>query len=412
MKNIPAILFFMALSLHCKAQQTIRGRVVNAASGAAVPGSSVFITNTSKGTVSDNAGNFVLTDVPPGKHELIISSIGYETNVFPFSQVQLPLQLKVELSIKVKELENVTVEPSVEEGWDKWGRVFMDHFIGTTAHAAQCRIKNEKALRFRYYKKSRRLTAYCDEPVLLENKALGYTISYQLENFEVNYADKTMFFLGYSLFEPIDRTNRTRQQKWAGNREAAYAGSVMHFMRSLYADQLFSEGFEVRRLVRTPNREKERVRKLYSTGRVLMKTGVAGVVIETKKDSGHVHRDSINYYESVLRQKDVIETVGRDLLSADSLIIEEQGEYKFLHFTDHLYITFNREKEEEGYVQTQFPQRMAGFQHSMVTLLNDQLIMLDKNGNYFSPQDFFTSGYWGWSEKMAGSLPLDFKPGQ
>jgi len=200
MKWIPAILFFTLFVSGVNAQRSIRGRVVNAATGAAVPGSSVFITNTSRGTVSDNNGQFVLTDVPPGKHELIISSVGYETNVFSFNDAQLPLQLKVELAIKVKELENVNVEPSVEEGWDKWGRVFLDHFIGTTARATQCRIKNEKAIRFRYYKKSRRLTAYCDEPVLIENKALGYSISYQLESFEINYTDKTMFFVGYSLF--------------------------------------------------------------------------------------------------------------------------------------------------------------------------------------------------------------------
>src|SRR5215510_13692606 len=98
MKKMPAI--FLPLLLIAQlvfSQPTLKGRVVAATTGAPVAGSSVFITNTSKGTSSDKDGYFELTDIPAGKHELIISNVGYETNVFSFSTEQLPLQLRVEL---------------------------------------------------------------------------------------------------------------------------------------------------------------------------------------------------------------------------------------------------------------------------------------------------------------------------
>ena len=180
MNFIPAILFCVLLSISAAAQRTIKGRVVNEATGTAVAGSSVFITNTSKGTVSDNAGRFEINDVPPGKHELVISSIGYETNVFSFTESQLPLQLKVELTIKVKEMENVTVEPFTEEGWDKWGGYFLRNFIGESEAASRCKIKNTQDIKFRFYKKTNRLIAYADVPIIIENKALGYIINYKL----------------------------------------------------------------------------------------------------------------------------------------------------------------------------------------------------------------------------------------
>ncbi len=411
MKNVPAILFFILLSSTGSSQRTIKGRVVNDATGAVVPGSSVFISNTSKGTISDNAGHFELNDVPAGKHELIISSIGYETNVFSFSDEQLPLQLKIELTVKVKELQNVTLEQYVEEGWDKWGRTFMDNFVGNTANANQCRVKNEKAIRFRYYKKTNRLAAYCDEPLLLENKALGYNISYQLENFEVNFSNRSMFYLGYSLFSPIDNEGRSKEQKWEKNRQDAYNGSIMHFMRSLFADSLLEQGFEVRRMLRTPNDEKQRVKNVYLASRVVKVDAATGRTT-VEYPGTKIPRDSMDYYDLVMRQPDYVETYGTSLLTADSLIIETAGAFKGLSFDDYLFITYKNEKEEAGYVRTQFPERRAGFQRSYVTLLNDKLISLDKSGNYYNPQDFFCSAYWAWGEKMANSLPLDYEPGK
>ncbi|MBL7758006.1 MAG: carboxypeptidase-like regulatory domain-containing protein, partial [Chitinophagaceae bacterium] len=58
MLRIPAFLFLFCtlISLQVIAQSVIKGRVVNAVSQEPVAGASVFISNTSKGTVSDKNG--------------------------------------------------------------------------------------------------------------------------------------------------------------------------------------------------------------------------------------------------------------------------------------------------------------------------------------------------------------------
>lgn len=405
MLKVPAILFLVLFSSSSIAQRTIKGRVINETTGAAIPGSSVFITNTSKGTVSDASGQFILNDVPAGKHELVISSIGYETAVHPFSDAQLPLQLKVLLKIKVKELENVIVEPFVEEGWNKWGKTFTDNFIGFTDNASRCKIKNEKTIRFRYFKKSGRLIAFADEPIMIENKALGYTINYQLEDFEVNFKEKTAIYMGYSLYEESSKDKRSWQRK----REAAYNGSMMHFMRSLFVDSLNENGFEMRRMVKLPNTEKERVKAIYKPVQT-MSFGT-GITVTTQTGSGGVHPDSATYYRNVLRQPDFIEQYGKDILTTDSVIVKQEGSHKLLYFTDHLYIVYKNELEAEGYLRSQMQaNRKPTYQRSFLFLPELNPVWIEANGNYYNPRDMYSIGYWGWSDKLGDSLPLDYVP--
>ena len=406
MIRIAAILFMSIFSLTASSQRTIRGRVINEATGAAVPGSSVFISNTSKGTVSDGAGQFELLDVPPGKHELIISSIGFETMVFPFTESQLPLQLKIELKIKVRELQNVTVEPFVEEGWDKWGQTFMENFLGYTDNALRCKIKNEEIIKFRYFKKSNRLVAFADEPLRIENKSLGYNITYQLEDFEINFAEKSSVFMGYSLYEEMEKDKKV----WQKRRDAAYYGSLMHFMRCLYTDSLKENGYELRRMTRTLNTEKERVRKLYRANQSTILSG--NKVMVSQGHSGSFNEDSITYYNSTLRQPDYFDRIGKDLLSSDSVLVEEEGNHKALYFMDYLHVTYKKELESESYIKAQMQYRKPTYQRSWIVLTELNAVWIERNGNYYNPTELYFLGYWSWSDKIGDSLPLDFVPGK
>lgn len=413
MFRLPAIFLLLLTGITAVAQHSIHGKVVNESTGAAIPGCSVFVTNTSRGTVSDNAGNFVLTDIPGGKHELVISSIGYETNTYSFTEAQLPLQLKIQLKVKLKEIENVVLEPYVEEGWDKWGKAFMDYFVGNTENASRCKIKNEKVIHFRYYKKSNRLVAIADEPLQLENKSLGYEITYQLENFELNYREGSVFYIGYSLYKEIEGERKGLMEKWKRNREAAYNGSVMHFVRSLYNNELAKEGFEVKRMKRVPNLEKLRVKELLAAKQKAMKADKNGVVVVTiHSPADDKPGDSTGYYNEVMHQPDYKEVYGRNLLTADSLVVQVEGENKLIHFDDYIAITYTKEQEEKAYADMQFPPRKPTLQRSTVTLRGDKLIAIDQYGNYYDPADFFTSGYWGWCDKMGDSLPFEYEPPQ
>src|SRR5262249_14498521 len=144
------LLLFFALGVHAQPSNYIKGKVVQIQTGAAISNASVFITNTSKGTVSNLSGEFELPNVPEGTYDLVISCIGYETQVHTYHAKDLPLQLTVQLKPRMQELETVFVEPYEKDGWKKWGKFFTDNFIGTSSLANRCTIKNYEVLRFRH----------------------------------------------------------------------------------------------------------------------------------------------------------------------------------------------------------------------------------------------------------------------
>src|SRR5258708_5559763 len=68
---------------------TLTGSVKDAASGKSLPGISVFLNSTSKGTVTRADGTFVLAGIPPGRYQIVVSAIGYETVVIEISSRSL-----------------------------------------------------------------------------------------------------------------------------------------------------------------------------------------------------------------------------------------------------------------------------------------------------------------------------------
>lgn len=388
---LPVCICCVFFSLYSFSQRTIKGRIVNEATGEALPGSSIFINSTSIGTVADKNGSFELNNIPSGRYDLVISAIGFETNTFNFTSEQLPLNVKIEMKVKVKELENVTVEPFTEESWGKWGKTFIESFIGTTPNSKNCSIKNTGSIHFRYYKKSNRITAYSDEPLIIENKALGYNIRYQLEQFEIDFSNRVTLYTGYPFFEEIDKNRKGLQRRWKEARIKAYNGSLMHFFRCLFQDSLIQNGYEVRRMKRIPNYEKQRVKIAYQSSLVV--------------------KDSAEYYRRILRQKDYTEVYSPGLLTADSLIVESQEGYKSLFFSDFLFITYKKELEDKEYLLFHSENRRRGYQQSYTWLVSGTPVTIDVNGNYYPPQEVFSMSYWGWNEKIANLLPSEYKPG-
>ncbi|MEM6929934.1 MAG: TonB-dependent siderophore receptor, partial [Myxococcota bacterium] len=89
---------------------TVAGRVLDAATGAPLPGATVALAGTSTGTAAGPAGAFTLIEVPVDTHTVRVSLIGYET----VSQTVEVLEgervvLEVELSEQTAELGTITV---------------------------------------------------------------------------------------------------------------------------------------------------------------------------------------------------------------------------------------------------------------------------------------------------------------
>ncbi len=390
------------------AQNTLKGKVLAADTKQPIHLANVFLSNTSIGTVTNAEGLFTLDYFPPGRYDVVVSCIGYESYVATIQYTQLPLTIEINLKPRINILDEVIVEPYEKNGWDKYGQFFMDNFIGTSALAKDCKLKNPKTVRFRYNKKESILRAFADEPLILENRALGYILKYDLKTFEYNYGTRIFYFQGYPLFEEMKTGRKRLEKRWEEKRADTYYGSIMHFMRSLFRNKLTEEGFEVRKLIKIREEEKKRVRALFnkraysnSLGRIVVNDSILG--------GGNM--DSAQYYRKVMNQPEKMNVLINKVLPGDSIAFAIDNFTAGLFFEDYLQVIYLYKQVPDEYVQAN---RMS-VQPKMpvvseVFLPRKNTIAVLANGSYYEGIDMISSGYWGWWEKLAAMLPYDYKP--
>lgn len=371
------------------AQIRLAGSVLDAETNSPVAGSSVFITNTSLASITNKDGYFEIPDIPPGIYRLVISHVGFETVTYDFSTEKMPGRLKVMMKPRMVSMEPVIVGGYITETWEKWGKTFTEYFIGLSSNSMKTVIKNHKTLRFRFYKKLNKLEVVADEPIIIENKGLGYQLAYQLEHFEINFNERTNFFAGYVLFTGM-KGNNWQAKKWEKNRLEAYTGSMMHFFRSVYEGNSPEQGFEMRKVKKLRNTEKDRVRALY------------------RQHQGSPFQDSSAYYEQILSQKDFTYEYGARM-TVDSFRIVQDGQ-KRVSWSDHLQVVNKHKIEEQGYLDHHQERRSRYPARSLILLQNEPALVIDANGNWYPPQGLLSEGYWGWSEKVGDMLPLNYWP--
>ena len=388
---------FLFLSLVAGSQKLIKGVVVEEEKNAPIPNASVFLNTTAIGTITTTHGDFSLT-IPNGKFELVVSAIGYETYAQSINAIDAPDFITVKMKIKVQELEAVTIQPYEKDGWQKWGQFFLENFIGKSAFAKDCKIKNIDAIKFRY-STNKELSAFADEPLVIENRALGYTLRYQLESFQYSFGTHYLLHTGYPFFQPM-KGNSARQRRWEHNRNEAFEASMMHFMRAIYRNKINEEGFELRALEKVPNLEKQRVKAVYAGNSRTIKSEDGRLTMMA------INKDSADYYSSIMRQPDYTNVIGKNILTGDSVAYSIDSTTAGMDFKNYLLVIYNKMAPRE--FRQQFPGASAGMM-SEITLINGEPIEIQANGNYFHPINLMSTGYWAWSEKIATMLPFDYK---
>lgn len=391
---------FLLLGYVSNSQKLVKGVVLDAQKNTPIPNVSVFLNTTSIGTVTNENGNFSLT-IPNGKNELIASSIGYETNAQTISSTDASFFITIKLQLKTEVMETVVIEPYEKDGWRKWGRFFIESFIGTSDLAKDCRIKNTGVIKFRHSKTNKVLSAFADEPLIIENRALGYTIRYQMETFQYDFKTSYLLYAGYPFFQPM-KGNSGRQKRWENKRSEVYAGSIMHFMRAVYRNKTAEEGFEINPLKKIPNTEKQRVKSAYYSNTQTVNQGNGRTIISS------INQDTANYYSKVMQQSDYIDVLEKIPLTGDSIAYAIDSTTAGLDFKNYLLITYKKKFVPKEYLQ-QVP-KAGGAMTSQVTLINNKPIEIQANGSYFNPVDLLGLGYWTWSEKIATLLPFDYVP--
>lgn len=375
-------------------QKTFTGKIVDAGTGMPVLSASVFLSNTSKGTVTNAKGEFAIYNFPDGRFDVVVSCLGYETYVQSVESVNIPVDFTIRLKQKINELQEVIIGGTDKLSWKDWGPFFIRNFIGTSEIASQCHIINTNVIELRRNKKTGDVSAFANEPLIIENDALGYRIQYQLEQFEYDQKTHFVFFAGYPLFEAMASGREKKMKRWEANRQEAYYGSQMHFLRAVYHNKLAEEQFEVRRLTKVPNTEKQRVKDIYKMYAL---------------NSPEKIKDSSGYYDRILSEPDEKSYLNTKLLTGDSIAYAADSVTLFVSFSDYLYIIYKNKKEPETYL-TQTNQHRAAANISSEIRLSEPEIQVFYNGSFYPGTAIVNGGFWGWWEKAGTMLPFDYYP--
>lgn len=361
MKKIIVLLVCLYISVIGFSQSyfTVYGKVISSDTRLPLQGASVFAQNTTLGTATDAEGNFKLS-LPDGGYNLVITFTGFQTETKRINNADANIRTVVyELSQKEKQMEEVAVVATseVKDGWNKYGQFFTEKFIGQTTNSAFCTIKNKEAVKFYFSKKRNRLKVLATEPILIENRALGYNIQYSLDSFTHEYNTQVSLYTGYPLFEEMQASDNEEQTKWTKARQDVYQGSMLHFMRSLYNKTLQQQGFEVQFVV------------------------------------------DVNEKETTLPLKDFYAAL--NYTKDDSTLLVE-----VMPNQPRVGIIYLKEKPAQAFINL-YPEEPADFQFSTLTFLPKESIGIEQNGYYFEQNDIAISAYWTW-DRIADQLPYNY----
>ena len=388
-------------------QHTLRGKVIASDTRKPVALANVYLSNTSVGTVTAENGDFEISAFPEGRFDLVVSFIGYETYVMTLQSAKLPSLLEIVITPKVTELQEVIVEPYEKNGWEKWGKFFLDNFIGTSANARDCKLLNKEVIRFRHNKKQNSLRAFADETLIIENNALGYRLKYDLTRFEFDFNNTVFYYQGYPFFEDLQTKRGRRERKWQEQRAESYDGSLMHFMRSLYRNKLIEDHYEVRKLIKVSEEEKKRVRGIFQ-GLMRGVTVGAGRPIDMNTIMSGLPPDSVVYYKKVTQHPEQLNVLVKQVLPGDSIAFAVDSVTAGLHFTDYLQVVYPPKKMPAEYQQYLHTQANGPVVSELVLPMGKNINVLS-NGFFYEGFDMLTLGYWAWSEKIANMLPYEYE---
>lgn len=244
-QKIEFTLLFSCLTL-AGYPQLLKGKIFDSETTKPVHFATIFFSETSAGTFSDEEGNFMIDISRYQGMPLTISALGYNSETIRDISPELPYL--VYLSPKIYELSDVIVEGKRDGSRWKWRAkmsTFRKQFLGETLNASRCRITNESDIYLSA--NGDLLKAFAYKPLLIKNEALGYTITYFLDKFEYDPVRPYLMIAGNIIFsDDLLEADSKTQAKAEKKRKTAYLGSRMHFFRCLWANNLDTSGFTIR----------------------------------------------------------------------------------------------------------------------------------------------------------------------
>lgn len=343
-------------------------------------GASVFLSGTSKGTISQTDGSFELVKLDSGTYRVVVSFLGFATLMID-AQAEDQKFIEVSLNPVYHVLNEVTITSNKNSRrWQENFLTFKKYFLGTSENAAVCSITNPRILEFK--SDGPLLTATAAEPLIIRNSGLGYTLTFLLEDFVFNSVSNKVTYKGQVVFKVLEGKNEKQSRVWASNRLKAYSGSQLHFMRALYKRKLMDEGFFFN-VFEEVNADTAFTSVAFANSDLKVKSPLFREKIRI--------RSSTNYNRILDSTKS---TTTRPVLA----------------FPGKLEITYINEAESYNYLRANYPNKVGTTrpQKSRLMLLKRDL-PIQPNGMLLQEEYIQAQGYWGW-ELVAESLPVDYNP--
>jgi hypothetical protein len=180
--------------------QIIKGTIKDKYSNDIINFASIYFSGTSMGINSDQSGFFELDVSKYTSMPLSISALGYLS--VTLTQFYTDTTLQIYLIPKVFKLNEVVITAKANSKFRKaYLEIFKNEFLGTSQNAMNCKIKNEKDITL--IMDNGTLKAFASKPIQINNKALGYEITYYLDKFELSKKTKSLEFIGNIIFKDV-----------------------------------------------------------------------------------------------------------------------------------------------------------------------------------------------------------------
>lgn len=373
--NLKTSIITIACIIFChlasaQAKLSISG-VVTAEKNLPVKSATVFLSGTKSFTATDDEGKFAFKALEPGVYKVVVKLHGYGAN-WANLMLQKDSDLKVKIHVKAPTPKADTLETSYDRA--KKLEILEPNFLGLSDAGLASKILNPEVLNFKEDERKDRLEIVADDFLIIQNRELGYKITYLLKAFVYDRDKKIARYDGDGYFEDLPG-GESAKQTWQQRRLHAYKGSLMHFARSVYkgADEPLKEGFLTQRLAS----EKIDFMLAFSSG--------------SKRISADVISQPVAF---------------------DTLVSVIDDSSIALKFKKTMAVTYNPHKVASISKSVVPP----GKKESVILVLNCSAIQIaqneavfDSRGNFVSNFPFRMLGFWD-EMRVGDQLPFDYDP--
>ncbi len=356
---VRTVLLTLLLATAAHAQPATVEGTVRDTNGVPLPGASVYLSGTMRGAPADRDGHFRIEDVPPGAYRLVGSLVGYKPTVV---EVRLTpgrtVTHRLVLAAATLALGDVQVEGERDRRWQRRLDRFTTVLLGESDNAAETTLLNPEVLDFRSRWGELRATARA--PLQIENRALGYRLTYDLHTFTASAT--SVRYHGDDYFEALTPASPEQAARWEAARARAYRGSLRHLLRALLAGTVDEEGFSL---------------LLHQDDPFSRRPASPGLPV-----------------------------------SAGRILRLDAAGWGMLRLSGSLAVTYRGEPEEPSYLRSEWyserHRRPENVQRSML-LLDRGVVRIDPQGTPEDPFAIATTGYLAF-ERLADLVPAGYSP--